>query len=70
MKKQWYTRDLTNPFVYNTNFDLYNAPTANWRDTFYCPMVPQCPDPKDLPDVCRFVIESFLILHLLVIFIG
>ncbi|XP_052173969.1 1-aminocyclopropane-1-carboxylate oxidase homolog 1-like isoform X2 [Diospyros lotus] len=59
VKKQWYTRDLTKPFVYNTNFDLYSAPTANWRDTFYCPMAPQCPDPKDLPDICREILKEY-----------
>lgn len=53
VKKEYYTRDLTRPFVYNTNFDLFTGPAANWRDTFFCPMAPDPPKMEDLPVVCR-----------------
>ncbi|KAF3456509.1 hypothetical protein FNV43_RR01161 [Rhamnella rubrinervis] len=33
VKKQFYTRDSSKPVVYDSNFDLYSAPSANWRDT-------------------------------------
>ncbi|XP_071721391.1 1-aminocyclopropane-1-carboxylate oxidase homolog 1-like [Rutidosis leptorrhynchoides] len=55
VKKQWYTRDGTGKtkVVYNSNFDLYAAPVTNWRDSFYCAMAPDPPQPNDLPLPCR-----------------
>lgn len=53
VKKAFYTRDTSKPFVHNSNFDLYKVPSANWRDTFFCPMAPHPPKPEDLPSVCR-----------------
>lgn len=55
VKKQWYTRDPTKRFVYNSNFDLYSSPAANWRDTFYCIIAPNPLSPQDLPSVCRYI---------------
>lgn len=52
-KKEFYTRDFTRKVVYNSNFDLFIAPAANWRDTFFCFMAPYPPQPEDLPAVCR-----------------
>ncbi|KAL2463646.1 1-aminocyclopropane-1-carboxylate oxidase-like protein 3 [Forsythia ovata] len=49
VKKEWYTRDTTRRVVYNSNFDLYSAPSANWRDTIFCPMAPDLPKPDELP---------------------
>ncbi|PIN01361.1 Deacetoxyvindoline 4-hydroxylase [Handroanthus impetiginosus] len=37
LKRQYYTRDQTQKFMYLSNFDLYNARGANWRDTISCP---------------------------------
>lgn len=53
IKKAYYTRDLTRKFVYNSNFDLYVSPTANWRDSFSCYMAPDPPQPEELPESCR-----------------
>ncbi|GMQ00304.1 hypothetical protein CsSME_00047447 [Camellia sinensis var. sinensis] len=47
-----YTRDFTNVVVYHTNFDLFGAPAANLRDTFYCHMAPKPPNPEELPPPC------------------
>ena len=55
VKKQFYTRDLTKPFVYNSNFDLYSAATTNWRDTFSHASAPNPPNPQDLPEICRYM---------------
>ena len=55
VKKQFYTRDYTKKVVYNTNFDLFSAPAANWRDTFICFMAPSPPQPEELPAPCRYV---------------
>ncbi|CAH1412333.1 unnamed protein product [Lactuca virosa] len=53
VKKQFYTRDNTRTVVYNSNFDLYSSPSANWRDTFFSFMAPSPPPPEELPEVCR-----------------
>ncbi|KAL3626404.1 hypothetical protein CASFOL_029953 [Castilleja foliolosa] len=58
-KKKWYTRDVGKSVVYNSNFDLYNAPTANWRDTFFCQVAPNFPSPEELPAVCRDIMSEF-----------
>jgi isopenicillin N synthase-like dioxygenase len=55
VKKKFYTRDLTQKVVYNTNFDFYGAPAANWRDSFFSVMAPNPPKPEDLPPTCREV---------------
>ena len=56
VKRQYYTRDVAKKkVVYNSNFDLYTAPAANWRDTFYCLMAPHPPNPEELPAACRYV---------------
>lgn len=56
LKKQFYTRDVTRKVVYNSNFDLFSAPAANWRDSFFCFMAPSPPKPEELPAPCRYVL--------------
>ncbi|KAJ4832812.1 hypothetical protein Tsubulata_025023, partial [Turnera subulata] len=52
-KKMFYSRDYTNNKVlYNSNFDLYSAPSSNWRDSLTCVMAPHPPHPEELPAVC------------------
>ncbi|CAI9277735.1 unnamed protein product [Lactuca saligna] len=53
VKKEFYTRDLSRTVVYNSNFDLYSSPAANWRDTVFSFMAPSPPPPEELPEVCR-----------------
>jgi len=60
VKKGFYTRDVSKKVVYNSNYDLYTEPAANWRDTFYCLMAPHPPNSQDLPSVCRYVGLCFL----------
>ncbi|KAK3024889.1 hypothetical protein RJ639_044026 [Escallonia herrerae] len=57
VKKQFYSRDVTRRFIYNSNFDLYQAPAANWRDTISCIIAPDPPDPQELPMICRYVLS-------------
>lgn len=60
VKKQFYTRDASRKkMVYNSNFDLYTAPAANWRDTFYCLMAPHPPNPEELPAACRDILMEY-----------
>ncbi|KAK6914067.1 Isopenicillin N synthase-like, Fe(2+) 2OG dioxygenase domain [Dillenia turbinata] len=59
VKKQYYTRDMTREFLYNSNFDLFSVKAASWRDTFMARLAPNPPKPEDLPEVCRdMLIES------------
>ncbi|XP_061983890.1 1-aminocyclopropane-1-carboxylate oxidase homolog 3-like isoform X1 [Populus nigra] len=59
VKKEWYSRDYTRKVLYNSNFDLYQAPAANWRDTLSCAMAPRQPNPRDLPHVCRDIMIDY-----------
>ncbi|PIA42023.1 hypothetical protein AQUCO_02100098v1 [Aquilegia coerulea] len=59
VKSEYYTRDRTEKVVYNSNFDLFRAPTANWRDTFFCAMAPDTPNPEDLPEACREILLEY-----------
>ncbi|XP_027773481.1 1-aminocyclopropane-1-carboxylate oxidase homolog [Solanum pennellii] len=55
VKKQWYTRDTSKKCVYNSNFDLFNSASANWRDTTYCNMAPYPPSADELPEAYRYL---------------
>nr|AYC63495.1 2-oxoglutarate-dependent dioxygenase [Scoparia dulcis] len=59
IKKEYYTRDFTKKMVYNSNFDLYSSPAANWRDSFNCVMAPDPPKPEELPPVCREILLEY-----------
>ncbi|KAJ6417607.1 hypothetical protein OIU84_003353 [Salix udensis] len=59
VKKEWYSRDYTRKVLYNSNFDLFQAPAANWRDTLSCVMAPRQPNPQDLPHVCRDIMIDY-----------
>lgn len=59
-KKEFYSRDFSKRFFYNSNFDLYSAPSANWRDTFSVHMFPDTPNSDQLPAVCRCVVAGTL----------
>ncbi|KAK9132283.1 hypothetical protein Scep_011811 [Stephania cephalantha] len=52
-RSKFYTRDMSKKVYYNSNFDLYRATTANWRDTIACFMSPVSPNPDDLPAEIR-----------------
>ncbi|XP_056169917.1 1-aminocyclopropane-1-carboxylate oxidase homolog 1-like [Syzygium oleosum] len=54
-----YSRDLSKKVLFNTNFDFYSAPVANWRDSLYCALAPHPPSPEELPQVCRDVIMEY-----------
>ncbi|PKA66430.1 1-aminocyclopropane-1-carboxylate oxidase like 12 [Apostasia shenzhenica] len=61
VKRRYYTRDQRRKKVlFNTNFDLYNSPAANWRDTLFCVMAPEpAAQPDDLPAACRDAILEY-----------
>ncbi|CAN1279572.1 1-aminocyclopropane-1-carboxylate oxidase homolog 1, partial [Linum perenne] len=60
LKKPFFERDdPTKKIVYNSNFDLYTAPFANWRDTTTFNMAPHPPEPHELPSCCRDILISY-----------
>ncbi|XP_071690111.1 1-aminocyclopropane-1-carboxylate oxidase homolog 1-like [Rutidosis leptorrhynchoides] len=61
VRKEWYKRNGGGKrrVVYNTNFDFYIAPMANWRDTFYVTMSPNPPHPDELPSICRDILVEY-----------
>lgn len=59
VKKHFYSRDYTKKVLYNSNFDLYQASAASWRDTLTLVMAPNPPNPEELPSVCRDIIVDY-----------
>ncbi|RVW26284.1 1-aminocyclopropane-1-carboxylate oxidase-like 1 [Vitis vinifera] len=58
-KKEYYSRDSQKKVRFISNFDLYQARMANWRDSLSCVMAPNPPLPEQLPAVCRYVNTCF-----------
>ncbi|MED6222208.1 hypothetical protein PIB30_062134 [Stylosanthes scabra] len=59
VKKEFYTRDRTKPFFYNSNSDFYSSSPLNWRDSFGCHLAPRILNPQDFPEVCRDIILDY-----------
>ncbi|CAN0920120.1 1-aminocyclopropane-1-carboxylate oxidase homolog 2, partial [Linum grandiflorum] len=53
--------DLTKKIVYNSNFDLYSAPFANWRDTITFHMGPDPPDARELLACCKETVTEYTV---------
>lgn len=55
LKKEFYSRDRTRNVVFNSNFDLRQSHTANWRDNLIITSrATHHFDPSELPAVCRY----------------
>ncbi|CAN6247630.1 unnamed protein product [Urochloa humidicola] len=52
-KARLYSREPGKAVKYHCNFDLYQSPVANWRDTLYLRMAPDPPAADELPEICR-----------------
>ncbi|GMJ01955.1 hypothetical protein like AT1G06620 [Hibiscus trionum] len=59
LKKQFYTRDFTKKVVHNSNIHLHSARAANWRDSIYCNMAPDPPNPEELPEPFRVMMVEY-----------
>ncbi|KAJ8764585.1 hypothetical protein K2173_006457 [Erythroxylum novogranatense] len=59
LKRKFYTRDYDKKIVYNSNFDLYSSPAANWRDSMYFQMAPNLPEPEEFPTTCRDILMKY-----------
>nr|KYP60021.1 1-aminocyclopropane-1-carboxylate oxidase isogeny 1 [Cajanus cajan] len=58
-KKEFYSRDRSRSFLYNSNFDLYGSqPALNWRDSFRCRLYPDT-KPEEIPLVCRDILLDY-----------
>ncbi|KAF8392228.1 hypothetical protein HHK36_022570 [Tetracentron sinense] len=59
VKKEYYSRDHTRKALYNSNFDLYQSPAANWRDSLLCTMAAVSTNPEELPVACRDILIEY-----------
>ncbi|CAI9776909.1 unnamed protein product [Fraxinus pennsylvanica] len=59
VKMPYYSRDNKKKVGFNSNFDLYQARSANWRDTIFFVMSPDPPAPEELPEVCRDIMMKY-----------
>ncbi|KAI8561010.1 hypothetical protein RHMOL_Rhmol04G0302000 [Rhododendron molle] len=51
VKMGFYSREAERRVKLGSNFDLYQSPFANWRDTLFCAMDPEPLDPLELPEL-------------------
>ncbi|KAF0917974.1 hypothetical protein E2562_021676 [Oryza meyeriana var. granulata] len=58
-KRPFYTRDSARRVKFNSNFDLFQSPAANWRDTILLNMAPPGPAPEEIPPACRVVVPEY-----------
>lgn len=54
-KRRYYTRDTRRKLRFYSNFDLFQSPAANWRDTLFCEAAPEPPRREELPAEVRHV---------------
>ncbi|KAM0918976.1 hypothetical protein ACQ4PT_008411 [Festuca glaucescens] len=59
-KAPYYTRDFGRRVRYQSNFDLFQSPAANWRDSLYMEMAPDPPAPEEIPPACRGVAPEYV----------
>ncbi|CAN6341863.1 unnamed protein product [Urochloa humidicola] len=58
-KRPYYFRGSARKVRFSSNFDLFQAPAANWRDTLFCDVAPDPPRPEELPEAVRHVMVEF-----------
>jgi 2,4-dihydroxy-1,4-benzoxazin-3-one-glucoside dioxygenase len=59
VKRPYYTRDARRKVRFNSNFDLFQSPAANWRDTLFCEAAPEPPRAEELPVAVRHVMLEY-----------
>ncbi|KAJ1265538.1 hypothetical protein BS78_08G083200 [Paspalum vaginatum] len=55
-KRAYYTRDAARRVRFNSNFDLFQSPAANWRDTLFCAAPPRA---EELPPAVRRAVPAY-----------
>ncbi|KAL5566892.1 hypothetical protein UlMin_030056 [Ulmus minor] len=58
-KTKFYSREKMRKVRFNSNFDLYKAKAANWRDTLLCVMAPNPPNPEEYPAASREIMMKY-----------
>ncbi|CAN6337474.1 unnamed protein product [Urochloa humidicola] len=58
-KRPYYFRGGGRKVRFSSNFDLFQAPAANWRDTLFCDVAPEPPRPEELPGPVWHVMVEF-----------
>ncbi|KAM7462957.1 hypothetical protein LguiA_031078 [Lonicera macranthoides] len=59
VKKQWYSRETGKLVRYNSNFDLFTSPAANWKDSIGFILAPQRPKLEEVPIACRDILMEY-----------
>ncbi|XP_030960239.1 1-aminocyclopropane-1-carboxylate oxidase homolog 1-like [Quercus lobata] len=59
VKREYYSRDVPKNVNFLSNYHLYKAKFANWRDTLSFSMAPVAPSPEEYPAVCRDIVISY-----------
>ncbi|KAM7462956.1 hypothetical protein LguiA_031077 [Lonicera macranthoides] len=59
VKKQWYSRETGKLVRYNSNFDLFTSPAANWRDSIGFILAPERPKLEEVPIACRDILMEY-----------
>ncbi|XP_050275357.1 1-aminocyclopropane-1-carboxylate oxidase homolog 1-like isoform X3 [Quercus robur] len=59
VKREYYSRDVPKNVTFYSNYHLYKAKFANWRDTLSFSMAPVAPSPEEYPAVCRDIVISY-----------
>ncbi|XP_050275354.1 1-aminocyclopropane-1-carboxylate oxidase homolog 1-like isoform X2 [Quercus robur] len=54
VKREYYSRDVPKNVTFLSNYHLYKAKFANWRDTLSFSMAPVAPSPEEYPAVCSY----------------
>ncbi|GJM90589.1 hypothetical protein PR202_ga06888 [Eleusine coracana subsp. coracana] len=58
-RRPFYTRDAARRVKYSSNYDLFWAPAASWRDTLFLDMSPTPPSPEEIPPACRDIVFEY-----------
>ncbi|KAF7119470.1 hypothetical protein RHSIM_Rhsim13G0033500 [Rhododendron simsii] len=55
VKKEFYSRDDSQRVKFYSTGSLHSFQSAHWRDTLSVEFEDSVPDPRGLPDVCRYI---------------
>nr|XP_023891187.1 1-aminocyclopropane-1-carboxylate oxidase homolog 1-like [Quercus suber]POE62192.1 1-aminocyclopropane-1-carboxylate oxidase like 1 [Quercus suber] len=59
VKREYYSRDASKNVKFFSNYQLYKAKFANWRDSLSFSMAPVAPSPEEYPAGCRDIVISY-----------
>lgn len=58
VKKEFYSRDVSQRVKFYSTGSLHSFQSAHWRDTLSVEFEDSVPDPRGLPDVCRYMHDA------------